>query len=160
MNTETIIEVFNETKIPHMQPDGLSIYGEYKMKLYAINGRPYFKKSNFPLGSNLIWEGYRYFREGSVQQALGIWWTGNSWIIGNHSHRGQNLGLNRQGYPDSGYYAKITEDVLYPHLAQQKNIKLFVYYFGLNPQFLANGNFLGLRCEQAKDIVRMNISSG
>ena len=160
MNTVTIIEVFNETKIPHMQPDGLSIYGEYKMKLYAINGRPYFKKSNFPLGSNLIWEG-------SVQQALGIWWTGNSWIIGNHSHRGQNLGLNRQGYPDSGYYAKITEDVLYPHLAQQKNM-LLVYFVGLNPQFLANGemilngngNFLGLRCKQAKDIVQMNISSG
>ena len=152
MNTETIIEVFNETKIPHMQPDGLSIHGEYKMKLYAINGRPYFKKSNFPLGSNLIWEG-------SVQQALGIWWTGNSWIIGNHSHRGQNLGINWLGYPDSGYYAKITEDVLYPHLAQQKN-KLLVYFYGLNPQFLANGNFLGLRCKQAKDIVQMNISSG
>ena len=158
MNTETIIEVFNV--LTCMQPDGLSISGEYKMKLYAINGRPYFKKSNFPLGSNLIWEG-------SVQQALGIWWTGNSWIIGNHSHRGQNLGLNRQGYPDSGYYAKITEDVLYPHLAQQKNM-LLVYFVGLNPQFLANGemilngngNFLGLRCKQAKDIVQMNISSG
>ena len=141
MNTETIIEVFNGAKIPHMQTDGLSIYGEYRMKVYAVNDRAYFKKSN-------------------IQQAIGIWWAGNSWIIGNHSHRGQNLGLNRQGYPDSGYYAKITEDVLYPHLAQQKNIKLFVYYFGLNPQFLANGNFLGLRCKQAKDIVQMNISSG
>ena len=150
MNTETIIEVFNETKIPHMQPDGLSIYGEYKMKLYAINGRPYFKKSNFPLGSNLIWEG-------SVQQALGIWWTGNSWIIGNHSHRGQNLGLNWQGYPDSGYYAKITEDVLYPHLAQQKN-KFLVHFPSLNPRFLADGSFLGLRCRHHN--VLMYISSG
>ena len=158
MNTDTIIEVFNETKIPHMQPDGLSIYGEYKMKLYAINGRPYFKKSNFPLGSNLIWEGYRYFREGSVQQALGIWWTGNSWIIGNHSHRGQNLGLNRQGYPDSGYYAKITEDVLYPHLAQQKN-KFLVHFPIYYPHFLADGRSLGLRWI-SKDNVQMNILSG
>ena len=151
MNTETIIEVFNETKIPHMQPDGLSIYGEYKMKLYAINGRPYFKKSNFPLGSNLIWEG-------SVQQALGIWWTGNSWIIGNHSHRGQNLGLNRQGYPDSGYYAKITEDVLYPHLAQQKN-KFLVHFPIYYPRFLADRRSLGLRWI-SKDNVQMNILSG
>ena len=91
------------------------------------------------------------------QQALGIWWTGNSWIIGNHSHKGQNLGLNREGYPDSGYYAKITEDVLYPHLAQQKN-KLLVHFPIYYPRFLADGRSLGLRCKHHN--VQMYISSG
>ena len=155
MNTETIIEVFDENKILHMQPEGLSIYGEYKMKVYSVNGRPYFKKSNWQQALGIWWDGNSWIH---FQQALGIWWTGNSWIIGNHSQKGQNLGLNRQGYPDSGYYAKITEDVLYPHLAQQKN-KFLVYFPIYYPRFLADGRSLGLRWI-SKDNVQMNILSG
>ena len=67
MNIETIIEVFNGNKHTSYTYKP-SIYGEYKMKGYTINDRPYFKMSNF-------------------RQNLGIWWTGKSWKIGNHSDR-------------------------------------------------------------------------
>ena len=64
MNIETVIEVFNDSKYTYTHLP--SIYGEYKMKGYTINGRPYFKKSS------------------TYKQDFGIWWTGNSWKIGSH----------------------------------------------------------------------------
>ena len=128
MNIETIIEVFNGNKHTSYTYKP-SIYGEYKMKTYTVNGRPYFKKSYF-------------------QEVFGIWWTENCWSIGEHIRRGQNLG-----------YARISEDVLYPHLARQENKFLSFPAFPKNIWNSA-GNLLELRCKQAKDSVQMNVLSG
>ena len=128
MNIETIIEVFNGNKhISYTYKP--SIYGEYKMKTYTVNGRPYFKKSYF-------------------QEVFGIWWTENCWSIGEHIRRGQNLG-----------YARISEDVLYPHLARQEN-KLLAFQNGTGkPHLDSAGKLLGLKCKQANDWLQMNVLS-
>ena len=137
MITETVIEVFNDPKyVPYTyQP---SIYGDYKMKTYTVNGRPYFKKSSFQ----------------RQQQEYGIWWSINYWMIGFHINRGKPVG-----------FAMLSEDVLYPHLARQENKFLAYANATVSSQigpatWFSAGNLLELRCKQARDCVQMNILSG
>ena len=134
LNIETIIEVFKESKLPYAY--NTSIYGQYKMKLYTINGRSYFKKCR------TIFE----------RQKLGIWWSGNCWMIGKHSKKGSKT--------IEDCFAIINEDVLFPHLASQENKWIKDVDFRGKPDFDKAGDILGLRCKQANDWVQINYFSG